>query len=76
MEIKYKGGNNIKSALTDYENLTDICYGCEQQDHKFENCPLFPKSFSIKTEKRHVDSSTPKVPTAEKKQSNVMENDN
>lgn len=48
MEIKYKRGKRIKTALVDYENLTDICYVCGQQDHKFENCPLFPKSFSIK----------------------------
>lgn len=27
MEIKYKRGNNLKTALVDYENLTDICYG-------------------------------------------------
>lgn len=30
MEIKYKRGNTIKSALIDNENLIDICYGCGQ----------------------------------------------
>lgn len=45
MDIKYKRGNSIKSALIDYENFPDICYGCGQRDHKFENCPLYPKSF-------------------------------
>lgn len=57
MEIKYKRGNKLKTALVDYENLTDICYGCGLQDHEFENCPLFPKSFSIKGEKRASDFS-------------------
>lgn len=28
MEVKYKRSNTIKSTLTCYENLTDICYGC------------------------------------------------
>lgn len=65
MEIKYKKGNHIKTVLVDYENLTDICYGCGQQDHKFENHPLFPKSFSIKAEKRFSDSSLHKNFNAE-----------
>lgn len=60
MEIKYKRGNHIKTTLVDYENLTDICYGCDQQDHKFENCLLFPKSFSIEVEKRFSDLSVHK----------------
>lgn len=59
IEIKNKMGNIIKSALINYENLTDIYYGCDQQDHKFENCPLFPKSFSIKIEKRLMDPIFP-----------------
>lgn len=50
MELEYKRGNTIKHALIDYENLTDICYGCGQQDHEFENCPSFPKSFSNRIE--------------------------
>lgn len=60
MKIKHKRGNIIKYALIDYGNLTDICYGCGQQDHKFENCPLYPKSFSVKIEKRLIDSSVAK----------------
>lgn len=42
MELKYKRGNDIKLALIDYENLINVCYGCGQQDHKLENCPLYP----------------------------------
>lgn len=76
MEIKYKRGNNVKSALIDYENLTDMCYGCGQQDPKFENCPLFSKSFSIKVEKRLSDLSMPKDPNAEINHPNSMANEN
>lgn len=28
MDIKYKRNSTVKSVLIDYENLTDICYGC------------------------------------------------
>lgn len=42
MEIKYKNGNTIKSALINYEKLTDICYGCGQQDHRFEKLSFVP----------------------------------
>lgn len=68
MEIKNKRGDNIKSALIDYKNLTNICYGCGQQDHKFENCPLFTKAFSSKIEKRQVDPSLCKDSPLEDKQ--------
>lgn len=57
MELKYERGNVMKSALIEYENLTDMCYGCGQQDHKFENCPFYPKSSLIKIEKRADVSS-------------------
>lgn len=76
MEIKYKRGNSIKSALIDYENLTDICYGCGQQDHQFENCPSFPKSFSIKIEKRLTDSICPNQVPSQNNQDLPMANDN
>lgn len=45
-------------------------------DHKFENCPLYPKSFSVKIEKRLIDSSIAKEPSLENKQSNLMANEN
>lgn len=52
MEIKYKSGNAFKPTLLIIKkNLTDICYACAQQHHKFKSCSLFPKSFSIKLEK-------------------------
>lgn len=52
MELKYKRENVIKTARIDHENITDICYGCGHQNHKFENRPLFPKSLSIEKRKR------------------------
>lgn len=52
MELKYKRDNAIKTVLIDYENHTDICYERGQNDHKFDNCLFFPKSFSIKVEKK------------------------
>lgn len=73
MELKYKRGNVIKSALIDYENLTDICYDCGRQDHKFEICPLHPKSFSIKIEKRSDVSSVYKDSFLANKQVDTME---
>lgn len=51
VEVNIKEGNGIKSSLFNYENLTDICYGCGQPNHEFENCPLFLKSFSFQIEK-------------------------
>lgn len=76
MEIKYKRGNNIKSALIDYEKITGICYCCGLQDHKFEKSLLFPKSFSIKTGKRSVDRASSKDLPSENKQTNSMANEN
>lgn len=76
MELKYGRGNTIRSALIDYENLTDIYYRCGQHDHNFENSPLFPKSFSTKIEKRNVEPAIPTDPSTESKQPNSMENGN
>lgn len=35
-------------AFWDYENITDICYGCGSQDHKFDTCNLNSKNISFK----------------------------
>lgn len=30
----------LNSCLLDYENITDICYECGSQEHKFNTCIL------------------------------------
>lgn len=43
-ELKYKRGNAItKSALINYKNLTDSCYGCGQQDTNLKIVHYFSK---------------------------------
>lgn len=59
VELKYKRGNVTKSAFIDNENSIDICYGNGQQDHKFKNCPLYPKSIKLRL-KGPKGSSIPK----------------
>lgn len=60
-KLHIKGVTSLNLSLLTM-NITDICYECGQQDHKFKNCPMYPMSFSIKIEKRPVDYSATKSP--------------
>lgn len=52
--------NVIKSALIDYENLMDICYGCGSKITNLKAVLYTFKNFSIRIEKRPEFSSIPK----------------
>lgn len=42
----------IKYVLIDYENFTNICYGCDQQDHIFGNLMQYFLKVSISKQKK------------------------
>lgn len=43
MEIMYRRDGSLHTCLLDYENITNICYGCGSQYHKFDSCVLNSK---------------------------------
>lgn len=50
MEIKHRREGVIHTCFLDYENITDICYSCGSQDHKFDSCILISENVAFKRE--------------------------
>lgn len=40
MEIKQRKGGILHFCFLDYESITDVCYNCGSQDHKYDSCVL------------------------------------
>lgn len=38
-------------CFLDYENITNICFGCGSQSHEFDLCILNSKSIALKVKK-------------------------
>lgn len=43
--------DSIYECFIDYENITNVCYGCGSDYHKFDTCYLNSKSVSFKVER-------------------------
>lgn len=50
-KLKYFYVGSIHECLLDYENITNICFRCGSQSHKFDTCSLKSKSIAIRIEK-------------------------
>lgn len=46
-KLKYFFESVIYECLLDYENITNICFGCGSQSHKFDSCTLNSKNIAI-----------------------------
>lgn len=50
MKIKYFRDDSIYECFFDYQNISNIRYGCGSHYHKFDSCYLNSKSVSFKVE--------------------------
>lgn len=55
--IKYFRDGNMYECLLDCENITNICFGCGSQSHRFDTCMFNSKSIIFKVEKLSEVSS-------------------
>lgn len=51
MKIKYIRDDVLYECFLDYDNITNICYGCGSQNHKFDSCSFNTKSVAFHIER-------------------------
>lgn len=60
MKIKYIKADILYECFLDYENITNICNGCDSQNHTFDSCSFNTKSVAFRIERVQEPSQVDK----------------